>query len=252
MKNNINWKKELQAAFAAPKPKKKDRFIKELRFPKLSYAGFLFNQLSYIRKRIWIVTACLTLLGIRVSTLSPRGLQSMDGLDNCWMIAALLPVVILFSVTEIVRSDSSKMAELEAGCRFSLQQVVTARILLLGGINGGALLTLLLFFGRISAFGFGRMSVYFLMPYLLAGAACLLLLNRIRGTEGIYACAGASCGVCLFYSSIHLTVETIYETRFFYLWLLLGAACTGIILTQLKQLMKQSGKEKQWNLYLTD
>lgn len=252
MKDNINWKKELQAAFSAPEPKEKDQFIRKLHFPKLSYSDFLFSQLFYIRKRVWAAAALFTFLGMGVSFLSPEGLQYTDTLNNCWIIAALLPFIMLFSVTEILRSGNFGMAELEAGCRFSLQQVVTARILLLGGMNGALLLTLLLLFKRISVFGFGRMTVYFLLPYLLAGAVCLLLLNRIRGTEGIYACAGAACGVCLFYSSIHLLAESIYITRYFYLWLLLEMLCTGIIITQLNQLIKQSGKEKQWNLYLTD
>lgn len=247
MNRKIDWNQELTKAFLPPKPVKKEQFLHELPFPRLSYTGFLFSQLAYIRKRVWGVSIAMILISEMLSFIPVQELGDWAAMKNCWLAAALLPFLVLISVTEIVRSSCYRMAEMEMGCRFSLQQVITARILIIGSMNGIVLLTVLLLMKRISPYGFGRMTVYMIIPYMLACALCLFILNRIRGMEGVYGCAGAACGI-----SILGCLQSVYELRYYYWWLILGAVSIGVIICQLRRLIRQSEEKIKWNLFLTE
>jgi len=108
-----------------------------------------------------------------------------------WSISALLPFMAMLTITELCRSASCHMAELEGSCRFSLPQLSIARLSILGAVSFVVLLLLLVFLRQASAYSLLQTVFYIMVPYLAACAVCLWLLNRVRGANGIYACGAA-------------------------------------------------------------
>lgn len=236
---NKKLKSALQSAFEAPPPADKEQFLKMLPYPKTTYRDFLFSQFSYIRKRVWLFSAVLVFRGWALAFLTPVGVNWHAQAGEVWIASALLPFLALLTVTELCRSAVYRMSELEASCRFSLSQIVMARISLLGGGNFTVLALLLIFIDRASLYGVLRLALYLIVPYLLTCGLCLLILNREHGQESIYACAAAACSVCLTNILLGKMAPLFYSYAYWNYWLILSAASTLLVGIEMRKLLKQ-------------
>lgn len=248
---NKKFKKALQTAFEAPPPTDQERFLKQLRYPKITYQEFLLNQIHYIRKRVWMASAFIVLFGWIVAFQLPA-LQywNPDGM-KIWNISAVLPFLAMITVTEIYRSTSCHMAELEGSCRFSLPQIVMARVSILGVTNFFVLIVLFIFIHQVSAYSLLQIVSYSMVPYLVVCSVCLWLLNRMRGSDGLYACAvtaGLVSITSIFFGGM---AESFYLDTYLYGWVMIFIGCFILIGFQMHKLIKQM-EEKQWNLHLTE
>ncbi|MBU5485560.1 hypothetical protein KQI86_14670 [Clostridium sp. MSJ-11] len=248
---NKKFKKTLQGAFEAPPPMNKAHFLKTLRFPKATYRDFLFSQLHYIRKRVWAVSVLIVFIGWMIAFGAPAFTYQNFESFKIWGISALLPFLAMLTVTEIYRSAAYRMAELEASCRFSLLQIIMARITILGGGNFVILTLLLIFINWVSAYSLLQIIVYLMVPYLVVCGICLWILNRARNQEGVYGCAVAACLVCVISMLFGNVVPNIYANVHLNSWLVIFACCCVFIGIQICKLLKEM-EEKQWNLSLIE
>lgn len=234
---NKKLKRSLQEAFKAPPSVDKEQFLRQLNFPKITYVEFLINQLNYIRKRVWIASLLVVLLGWTIASWSPIFLS----------ISGVLPYLAMITVTEIYRSASDKMAELEGSCRFNLQQIVMARLSILGGINFLVILIAVIFINKVTAYGILQTLLYSLVPYLIVCAICMWLLNRTKGTESLYACAIATGSVSIGNILCETMAKFLYTSTNLHAWLTVLACCIVLVSYQIKILVKQT-EDQQWNL----
>ena len=241
----------LQEAFEVPPPVDKERFLKNLPYPKSRYRDFFFSQLGYIRKRVWILSAVFVLAGWAVAFLSPGILNWHIEAGKVWIVSAVLPFLALLTVTEIYRSAFCRMAELEGSCRFSLQQIIMARISILGGGNISVLALLLFFMNRVSPYGLLRILLYLGLPYLITCGTCLLILNQVHGKESIYVCAAAACIVSMINLVLSNMIPLLYTNTHLVSWLFLSAAAILLIGVQTYKLLKRT-EGNTWNLLLTE
>jgi len=248
---NKKLKRALQAAFEAPSPTGREHFLKQLRYPKITYQEFLFDQLRYIRKRVWIASALIVLLGFRIAFQSPVYQYWLPVEMKILSISAALPFLAMITITEIYRSAASSMAELEGSCRFSLPQIVMARMSILGVVNSFVLILLLIFINRVSAYSLLQTISYSMVPYLAVCAICLWLLNRMHGTDGIYACAAAAGLVSGISIVCESAAKVLYSDTYLNVWLMLFVCCFVLIGFQMRILVKQM-EEKRWNLSLIE
>ena len=247
---NRKLKKELKAAFEAPFPTGRELFLKQLRYPKITYQEFLFDQFRYIRKRIWIASALIVLLGWMIAFCLPVfQYWNTDGI-KIWSISATLPFLAMITITEVYRSSAYSMVELEGSCRFSLPQIVMARMSILGVVNSVVLILLLIFINRVSAYSLLQTILYAMVPYLFVCAICLWLLNRMHGSDGIYSCGAATGLVSISSILCEISAGILYSNTYLNGWLTLFAGCLVLIGFQMHKLVKQL-EEKQWNLSLT-
>lgn len=247
---NGELKKELKTAFEAPSPKGKELFLKQLRYPKITYQEFLFDQLHYIRKRVWLASVLIVLLGWLTAFCLPIFHWTANGI-KIWSISAMLPFLALLTITEVYRSSACNMTELEGSCRFSLPQIVMARMSILGTVNSIVLVLLLIFINQASAYSLLQTILYVTVPYLVVCGACLWLLNRMHGSDGIYACAVAAGLVSVSSIPCEISSGILYSDTYINVWLTLFAVCFVFIGFQMHKLVKQL-EEKQWNLSLTE
>ncbi len=248
---NKRLKKSLQASFAAPPPKHKAEFLKLLSFPKTTYREFLFSQLRYIRKRVWTVSVLIVLTGWMLVFWSPVFSNWNSDASKIWNLSAVLPFLAMLSVAEIYRSAAFHMAELESCCRFSLTQIIMARITILGGGNFAILLLFFIFMNQISAYSILQIIVYMMVPYLLVCSFCLWMLNHARGQEGVFGCTAIVFLVCAGSILFKDTATLLYENAYIIGWLAAFASSCVLIAVQLRKLLNQK-EDNLWNLFLIE
>jgi hypothetical protein len=245
MSMNRKLKKCLRQAFDAPplNEKRKNEFLLSANFPKTAGVNFLLAQIRYIRKRVWI-TSLLAVIPVLIF-LSPRITE--NGPRFVWMISSLLPFIALAGITEIARSVSYNMAELEMSCQYSFSAVVLARLGILGGADTilFAVMTLLLhMIGNVEIL---RLGVYLFVPFLLTCALSLFAFNRLRSKESVYIC-GCISGFVSTANALVSSQYAIFENMTFWyvsFFILLIWTAGEII-----KLIKRTG-ENQWNLSST-
>lgn len=236
---NRQWAGLLRRAFSAPPPVNRDQFLRKLPYPKLTYGGFVRNQLRYMHWRVYALSAAIILVGAGLSYLPGDWLRLGVSDGRCWAMAALLPFLALAAAAELSKASCCRMAEFEMTCRFSLHQIIMARLTLLGGGNLAVLLCVLLMMKRVSPFTFSRMAAYLLTPYLLAGALCLAVLNYVRGRNALYGCAAAACAVSVVGMAANME-RVLYAPQGFIWWRLLLAASILVFIGQLIHFMKRT------------
>lgn len=250
MKKNL--KNILQVVFEAPPPVDKNRFLRTLRYPKITYFDFLLNQFSHIHKRVWILSIFLVCMGqVLVSASRASSIHWYSESGSIWIVSAALPFLALLIITEIYRSAFYHMAELEISCRFSLSQIIMSRIGILGIGSIVVLMFILISMNQISSFGLIALISYLIVPYTMTCSLCLWILNRIRGQESIYSCAAATCFISILYTVIRTMVPLLYSESYLKYWWFCSAAFILLVALQLYQLIRQMG-DKTWNLFLME
>lgn len=200
-------KEALRGAYTPPEPRNKDRFISSMRYPKLSYSEFILSQICYIRKRVWLFSAAVLLIVISAVYMIPQNERYL-----VWIVSALIPFLALLTAMEISRSDIFEMAEIEAGCRYSLPQLVGARMIILGVCNLAVISTLAVILGFFSPLGIMKAALYILTPYLTVNGIALVVLDRATGLECVYLNVAAAVGVSL--TGIFLLGGISFDMRF--------------------------------------
>lgn len=110
--------------------------------------------------------------------------------DTLWSISACIPFVALSAITENNRSSVYRMAELEMATRFSLKNVVLARLGIIGTMHL-LLIALLCPFVYIDQAAITiHAGVYLLVPYLLTTFLSLTCTRKLHGPEATYLCMG--------------------------------------------------------------
>ncbi len=243
---NRKLKMRIKLAFSAPLPVRKNEFLQKISFPKATYSDFIFSQIRYIRKRVWMMSIALVisvLLGLRFIYID-------DIFRFVWIVFSVLPFIVLISVMEISRSTSCHMEELEMSCRYSLTDIVLVRLGILGSLNFTVFVILLLLFSGKTGYSFWRLGIYMLVPFMLTCTLSLFVLNHVRIRETFYICGGISCFVSVLNSVLVYSIKTVFTDKFLTLWGIVFFALLILMIFQtFKYIWKLEGK--QWNLQLT-
>ena len=216
---NSKLKKNLRSVFDAPAPERKAEFILALRFPKSRRRDFLLAQIGYIRKRVWIETLILLLPALAL----PATPMTDNVLGFVWVVSSLLPFVVLVGMTEIARSISHGMAELEKSCKYGFSDVVLARLWILACADMLLFAAITVSLGMADSGQVLRLALYLFVPFLLTCSLSLFAFNRLATQEGgswplwlgqkssaNYICGGMACGV----SILNVLLSTAYRGVF--------------------------------------
>ena len=190
----MNVKKELHEAFSPPEPKRKEKFLNALHYPKLSFSEFVFSQIKYIRKRVWVTSMMIVAAAVFTVCFISLKTPSYIGLPAVWIISSLTPFLAMLTASEISRSNIYGMTELETVCRFSLPKLTGTRTLILGGVSFAVIAALTVISGIFTPVGIANSAIYILTPFLLVNGISLAIFSRFKGKEcGFIGCGAAVC-----------------------------------------------------------
>ncbi|WMM26275.1 hypothetical protein RBU61_06255 [Tissierella sp. MB52-C2] len=242
MRNNL--KRKLKSAFEAPAPIRKSIFLSQFDYPKASRFDFIKSQAGYIRKRVWVLSLLLfigTLIGIYYYEVST---------SIVWVVSSIFPFISLASIAEILRSTTYNMDELEISCKHNFLEVSLIRLGILGIANFAVLISILLLFMGQTDFGFFRLGLYLITPYLLNCYGSLFAINRLKSREITYICGIVTAFVSLLNALFTIQINDIYTERYWSFWLMSFIILTVLSYKEVVKLIKKM-EGLQWNSSLT-
>ncbi len=236
-------KEQLRQVFDAPDSRRKEEFLQNFNYPKATYREFVFHQIGYIRKRVWGFSLVLLLSVFAVCKI----IKDIEATYSMiWVISSLFPLLALLASTEIARSSSFRMSELEMTTRFNLGEVLLMRMGILGLTNAFVFGIVLFFVSFKINYGCLQLGLYLSVPYLITCLGSLMLMNRISSREVVYCCAGVSCFVIVCNGILANSRLMIYSDKFVFFWIILFILLCIAITNQSSKLIKNT-EALQWN-----
>lgn len=248
---NKNMKNALKLGFEPPSPKREREFLSQLKSPKAKYSDFFLSQIGFIRKRVWFFSGIVTIAIAIFMPLLQRSIQLNNSNSLLWLIAGIIPFLALITVTELARSTSYKLDELELSCKYSLSHIIMTRATILGVVNFLLMLVLICVVGIRTEYTILSVSLYVITPYLLTCFASLLALNLIKGSESVYCCAIIAGVVGLSQGIMCEAWEIAFTQQYLWVWGVVSVLCIILLIIQANKFMKIS-EEIKWNLLSTD
>jgi len=240
-------KKELKQLYQEPQPKRKEEFLKEFMYPKMTPLEAVITQISYIHKYIWILSVFLV-FGIVI--LTKFFLWKSTTYDLLYSLSAVMPILAVLVITETFRSSVYGMAELEMTTKYNLPQIILIRMGAIGMTDLCLIVSTIPFVIQQGTIGFMQVAIYLMVPYLCTCVLMLQIEKRERGKEATWY--GILCGFFLFGLNI-LTKgiqEIIYNNHTFYIWLIVFIVFVGILVKQIWSILHKM-EEWKWSLSLT-
>ena len=228
----------VKSAYPAEPSAEKREFLKRYRTRQLNCRELLLLQLRYMGLPLSALFGC-ALAGM-------LGAAAKLSADCAKIMAVVMPLTALISLTGLGRARRCGMEELELAARFSLRMLCTLRLVIIG--IAGLLVTLS--FSLILTLTMGlTLPVSFaaaLVPYLLTASLCMVLIRRRHSSRSLYGCAVIAALVCaasLWGTELmHSLPAGAYNAALFTLLFLL-LPLTGV---EVKNYILES-EEYQWN-----
>ena len=231
-------KTALDATFAAPPPERKTAFLRVHRRRELGPAELLLTQAGYVRWWTWAGSVALFAVILFLAAGREPG--------TVWTASALTPLLALIAVAEWGRSRRYGMEELELSCRMPLRAALLAQMAAVGLLH---LLLLGLAAPILALWGGGKMlqaGAYLLTPYLLTTAIGMEASRRVRGQEGLLACAAAAFLVCALGMCAWRTWPDMYHAENVSFWWAALALTLAASAFEFVKTVKET-EELQWN-----
>ncbi len=183
---NKKIKKELKKSFTPPKLDSniKREFLNSLDYDKSRDYEVFFVQISYIRKRVWLLSVMIVILAFYVLNVYE------DSYSKTVALSSVLPLLSLLSIGEICKTMSFNMHELEMSCKYNLQKITLIQMAVIGTLHFILMLALLLVCNNSTKIGFGVTVIYGITPYLVVNYISLFVINKIKSRENLYLCYG--------------------------------------------------------------
>ncbi len=234
------WKRRIRMAFDAPAPdrQKKERFLRTLPQPKISIPQFIFYQIAYMRKRTWVLSVLLlvpALIGayqIKESTL--------------WTVSSFVPFLGLLAVSESTRSTKYGMCEFEMTTRFSLKNILLARMCVTGILDFTILCCMIPLCHTGNGILLLQTGVYLFVPYLLTVNLCLWFTRHFRGKENIYGCMSIAVLISGANGLMHYGNAQLFQNTSAVVWGMVSALLLAGMAYEISRTIRQT-EELVWN-----
>lgn len=215
---NRDLKKALQTALDAPQPTRKEDFLRSLPAPRTTSTQFFLSQMGYIRKRFWLFSA-LILVCIYFLMINYANDREIVG-----MLSACLPMLTLTGMSEIKKSDTFNMNELEMSCKYDLGRIILIRLSIIGIFHLILLLISLILFKEHSQYETLRYMIYVITPFLLSSLLSFWIINHTVSKDSLYICGGVTIFVSLLMFLLNFGSMSIYADKYVAFWQIAFAA----------------------------
>ncbi len=237
-------KREMKQLYPAPDPKRKEKFLRELPYPKASFAEMAAVQIGYIHKWVWALSLLLATGALAMGEYLAPG----RNYGSLWCMSGAMPLLAVLAVTETFRSSAYGMAELEMASKHSLPQILLIRMGVIGSVDFFLAAAGILFIVRQGTMGMLRAAVYLMVPWLCTCVLAFQIEKHAKGGDTVWYCTACGCFLCMGCVISGQSGGIIYDRSKFYLWLVVFFALSICFARQIWHI--RHGAE-EWNLYLT-
>ena len=188
MKTN-QIKQELLCYYQAPKPEKKQEFLRRFSEPGMTSWQFMRIQAGYIKKWIWGISIALLILLLPYCSFFHKNVLNV--------MASFAPFIAMSLLAESSRSYVYGMEELELVTRFSLKSILLARMGILAVFHLLLLSVMVLFSVGSGTGQYFLAGIRILLPYFTSISIGLPLIRRFHGRESGYLCVAIAIMVSI-------------------------------------------------------
>lgn len=238
---NNKLKKNILKVLQAPMPDQqaKANFLRTLPKPQISTWQFVMRQASFLRKRTLFLSLLLLIPAF-------AGCHYLDP-NTIWILSSLIPFLALLAVTESTRSAVYGMSEFEMSTRFSIKNVILARLSMWGIIDFIILCCIIPLCYANGQISLSQTGIYLFVPYLLTANISLWITRHIRSREYIIYCMASSILISGANVGLRFKVGFIYQISYFHWWLLMAILLIGEMVYEVCHTIKET-EEYTWNL----
>lgn len=198
---------------------------------------FIKSQIHFVNKSF---LACQFLLLCFYGFFTTVVLKDNDGF---LLLVPLVPIVVMFSTSEISRSFRFNMAEMELPSRFSLPQILLARFVIAAVIDILSLTCMLILTAMKTYYTFGALVLYGLVPGFLAAAGSLFLQNRSRSVNSQYYVSAYCVSLSVFGAISIEAWPTWYDSAAVTVWLVILIISASVFIVELNKMFQDSRKQ---------
>jgi hypothetical protein len=240
---NRRLKKQIAKALDAPAPRNKAQFVRSLPRPHISTKAFIISQIPFIKKSVWLLSVLIVLPAVCGASFASE--------NTVWIVSAFTPFIALLLITESAKSALYGMNELEMASRFSLKNIVLARLTILGIFNFGIFCIIIPICHIANSISFMQTGVYLFVPYLLTTSISLYIVRCFRNKEAIYGCMVVAVCVSAANMTLRYVANFIFQTNYMVWWVIIALLLMMFTAKELYQTFKKT-EGFLWNFALTD
>lgn len=207
---NKELKRALKSSFSVEEPQHYEEFARNLPYPRAKISEFMLSQVTYIRKPVWL----MFLLWFGMQLLLVHQVAEQTHLAT---ISALTPLLSLFTMTELLKSTSYHMEEMELSCKYNLPTILWIRLSVIGICAIVLVLALQIYLITQNIATLWQV-ICLLLPYLATTQISLVLLLHFKKLECIPLCSlvtGCVSFVTYFSQDFY---PALYENSYYPLW----------------------------------
>lgn len=188
------------------------------------------QEFFYISPIFWIVNSLFLLTGLVAVFISEQSPYAT--------IMILAPIPTITGLLEVFKSRNGNMAELEMSFKFSLQEIILSKMIVVSGFNIiiNLLVTLIISYFHQDIL-LAKLMLYWIIPFMVITAICLVIVNRIRHTYAVTAGLLVWIGFGSLVSQTRVTEKIENMPKLIYVLVIVMAAL--LIIFQMKQLNKR-------------
>lgn len=199
--------------------------------PRGNFLGFFCEQAGYLFRccflwqMLWLAAFCVSLKYV-----------SYGGGEMLALLSALPAVLTLITVEEITKVYQKSMLEIEYATKYSLQNAVMIRMLVLCITHSIILAVGILILREQFDSAMGTLLVYGFTPMIFMTAVLLKLMKYFKGEKLRAAGIGIYAGMVVFFIVGNYSKIAIYRRDYFSIWAVACAAGSIFFLFQLRRL----------------
>lgn len=204
---------------------------------RMTNTEFFFNQLSFIKKRTWMMKSCFSILILYLLVT-----KNMDFNSWIWIFVAISgPILCLINANEICDVFQPGMLEIQMTAKNSFSKVLMIRLIAFGILDLLFFLAVTTIMSIFKETAIWQVIVYGTVPYEIMCFGCLLILNRCR--EENMLLYSSTWGMCLSCVIITLKISgiEIFTTYYFSMWIVIGCLTIGGVSLELRRFLKKAG-----------
>lgn len=187
------------------------------------------HEIFYMSPLFWISNILFIIIGLSAVVVSEQ---------NLYVILLLLaPIPTITGLLEVLKSLNTGMAELEMSFKYSLQEIILSKMVIVGGFN----LLINLFFTGISFFYHDiliwKLMLYWITPFTVIMAISFVVVSRFRNVYAVTAglTVWIVFGSLISQSNLVERIESIPTA----IYILVTLIASIVVFTQIKRIYKR-------------
>lgn len=212
-----------------------------------SAGTILRSQLSYLSKGYWLGQGLFALAGALLFFMLHQ--FQKEEIYYLFYASVLSACIGIVTITELSRSQSFHMGELEESCYFNLGQIWGIKMAVSGSIDVCILTGVISGISRNTDYGILALTLYLMVPFVLSHGCYLLLLfsAREKGRRWSFITAAVLAGLG---AMIPGAFPKVYQRIYLPVWglvFLIGLLFLGIEIYSLLRKLEKGGEKICWN-----